>query len=269
MSQHSSFVSHNSPFPFLGYNHPAIARALQHKGNVSILANRPALGVLPPVGWDEKLKNVLEHMAPKKMENFDITTMSCGSTANENAFKAVFIKWMDEHRGGVVPSQDDLNSSMLNRAPGCPHLSILSFSGAFHGRTMGCLSTTRSKPIHKLDIPHFEWPMAPFPNLQYPLEKFTAENEAEERRCLDEVEVILRNSKAGVYPSTIAGMIIEPVQAEGGDNHASDGFFCELRSLATKYGVYFIVDEVQTGLGSTGKMWAHEVMFVRYPPSTP
>ena len=51
----------------------------------------------------------------------------------------------------------------------------------------GTLSCTHSKPIHKLDIPAFDWPVAPFPRLRYPLNEFVRENEAEERRCLAEV----------------------------------------------------------------------------------
>jgi len=53
-------------------------------------------------------------------------------------------------------------------------------------------------------------------------------------------------------------MIIEPIQAEGGDNHASPSFFRDLRRMAADYDVTFIVDEVQTGGGPTGKMWAHD-----------
>lgn len=55
----------------------------------------------------------------------------------------------------------------FNLGPGCPDLSILSFKGAFHGRTFGALSTTHSKPIHKLDIPTFDWPIANFPRYKY------------------------------------------------------------------------------------------------------
>lgn len=51
----------------------------------------------------------------------------------------------------------------------------------------GCLATTHSKSIHKLDVPSFDWPIAPFPRLQYPLEEFTKENAQEEARCLEEV----------------------------------------------------------------------------------
>ena len=245
----------------LGYNHPALLEALRSPSNHAILANRPALGVLPPMRWAKQLQGVCEKFAPESMPpgtGCDITTMSCGSTANENAFKAAFIAFMDKHRNGDPPTQEELNSCMLNSSPGCPPLSILSFGGAFHGRTLGCLSTTRSKPIHKLDIPHFDWPMAPFPQLKYPLDEHAAANAAEESRCLKEVKQLLRDSRGGILGNTIAGIVVEPVQAEGGDNHASDAFFRELRALALEFDVTFIVDEVQTGGGATGKMWAHE-----------
>lgn len=54
-------------------------------------------------------------------------------------------------------------------------------------RVLGCLATTHSKAIHKIDIPSFDWPIAPFPRLQYPLEEFMKENRQEEARCLEEV----------------------------------------------------------------------------------
>merc|ERR1712022_63573 len=100
------------------------------------MANRPALGVIPPMEWGEQLQNVIQQVCPAGLS--EVTTMGCGSTANENAFKAAFISWMDRYRGGGAPTQEDLDSCMLNQAPGCPQLSILSFWGAFHGRTFGC-----------------------------------------------------------------------------------------------------------------------------------
>lgn len=56
----------------------------------------------------------------------------------------------------------------------------------------------------------------------------------------------------------VAAVIIEPVLSEGGDKHASPAYFRQLRQIAKKHGAYFIVDEVQTGVGATGKFWAHE-----------
>lgn len=76
----------------------------------------------------------------------------------------------------------ELQSCMKNEPPGSPDMSILSFSHAFHGRTLGTLSATRSKPIHKLDIPAMHWPQAPFPKLKYPLQAHAFENSQEEAR---------------------------------------------------------------------------------------
>ena len=80
-------------------------------------------------------------------------------------------------------------------------MSVLSFDGAFHGRTIGVLSTTHSKPIHKLDIPAFDWPIAPFPQLKYPLEDHVTENKAEEQRCLERVTYFVYVSVCVCFPT--------------------------------------------------------------------
>lgn len=67
----------------------------------------------------------------------------------------------------------------------------------------GCLATTHSKPIHKIDIPSFDWPIAPFPRLKYPLEEFVKENQQEEARCLEEVTGDLPDSPTP-HPHTLA-----------------------------------------------------------------
>jgi len=125
----------------------------------------------------------------------------------------------------------------------------------------GSLSTTRSKPIHKLDFPSFSWPAAPFPSLKYPLDKHSKENTQEEDRCLRELE---RTIKTWHIP--VAALIVEPIQAEGGDNHASPRFFREIRRITKELGVIMIVDEVQTGMGATGRFWAHEYWDLPTPP---
>lgn len=140
-------------------------------------------------------------------------------------------------------------------------MSILSFKKAFHGRLFATLSTTRSKPIHKVDIPAFDWPQASFPALKYPLEEHVEENKAEESRCLEEIENIIKTWK-----NPIAAAIIEPIQSEGGDNHATPYFFQGLREITKRHGVLLIVDEVQTGVGATGKFWAHEHWNLDTPP---
>jgi len=125
-------------------------------------------------------------VAPKGMNS--LTTMMCGSCSNENAYKNMFMKYQRDKRGGTSNFTDlEKESCMINMPPGSPNLSILSFSGSFHGRTLGVLSTTHSKYVHKLDVPAFDWPMARFPVYKYPLHENLRENEQEDDRCLAEV----------------------------------------------------------------------------------
>jgi 4-aminobutyrate aminotransferase/(S)-3-amino-2-methylpropionate transaminase len=187
-----------------------------------------------------------------------------GSDANETAYKAAFMYRRQRERGGPqVPFTDaELSSSMNNASPGSANqLSILSFRTGFHGRLFGSLSTTRSKPIHKLDIPAFDWPQATFPQLKYPLADHAAENEAAEAASLAEVEHLIKT-----HPSPPAAVVVEPIQSEGGDNHASPAFFRGLRDITARNGVLLIVDEVQTGVGATGRFWAHEHWGLDTPP---
>uniref|UniRef100_A0A3Q2TY32 4-aminobutyrate aminotransferase n=1 Tax=Fundulus heteroclitus TaxID=8078 RepID=A0A3Q2TY32_FUNHE len=216
----------------IGYNHPALLKMMTNPNNLSTFVNRPALGILPPENFPDKITESLLSVAPSGMTR--VQTMACGSCSNENAFKSIFIwyKVSNKERGHNVPSEEDISSCMINQAPGCPDLSILSFMGGFHGRTMGCLATTHSKVIHKLDVPSFDWPVAPFPRLKYPLEEFARENAQEEARCLEEVEDLIVKWRQKGKP--VAGIVIEPIQAEGGDNHASPDFFRNLRNIARK-----------------------------------
>ncbi|XP_020282456.1 4-aminobutyrate aminotransferase, mitochondrial [Pseudomyrmex gracilis] len=241
----------------LGYNHSAMLEALADPVNQKIMANRPALGVFPGKDWPSRLSNVLlqKEIAPPGLSH--ITTMMCGSCSNENAFKNIFIWYAGKQRKGASFTKEEMESCMMNQVPGSPRYSIMSFKGAFHGRTLGCLSTTHSKYIHKLDIPAFDWPIATFPQYKYPLEENKRENQQEDKRCLAEVEELFEKyEKEKQVP--VAGVIIEPIQSEGGDNHASPEFFQELQRITRKRGAALLIDEVQTGGGPTGKMWCHE-----------
>ncbi|XP_033630525.1 4-aminobutyrate aminotransferase, mitochondrial-like [Asterias rubens] len=246
----------------VGYNHPAVLDALRDPEYLHIMVNRPALGVYPGSSFPTSLDRALLSVAPKGLKH--VQPMMCGACSNENAIKQALLWYRREKRGGDPPTQEELETCLHGQEPGCPPYTVLSFDGSFHGRTIGCLSMTHSKPVFRLDIPSMDWPCAPFPRLQYPLEDFEAENRAEEDRCLKEVARQIEESRAKTRD--VAALIIEPIQGEGGDNHASSYFFNQLQKICKEHGVAFIVDEVQTGCCTTGHFWAHEAWNLPEPP---
>jgi len=118
------------------------------------------------------------------------------------------------------------------------------------------MSLTNTDPIKTDLYPKFNWPRVTNPKLQFPLTEANMAKAVElEKQAVAEIEAAFAKA-----PHEIAAIIIEPIQGEGGDNHFRPEFFKELRRLADKHEALFIVDEVQTGLGATGKLWAHEHM---------
>ncbi|KAI1815291.1 aminotransferase class-III-domain-containing protein [Poronia punctata] len=245
----------------IGYNNPTLKKIAQSPEMANAIINRPALGNFPSHDWADVLETGILKVAPPGLNQ--VFTAMAGSDANETAYKAAFMWRRQKERGGpaVEFTEEELESSMNNQSPGASQLSILSFKTAFHGRLFGSLSTTRSKPIHKMDIPAFDWPQATFPQLKYPLEEHAEENAQAEADSLAEVEHLIKN-----YHLPPCAVVVEPIQSEGGDNHASPAFFRGLREVTKKHGVLLIVDEVQTGVGATGKFWAHEHWDLPTPP---
>ncbi|KAG0253947.1 4-aminobutyrate transaminase [Mortierella polycephala] len=245
----------------LGYNSKALIEAASSPEMVRMLVNRPALGVQPHSTWAKTLEESFMSVAPKGLNQ--VFTAMCGSCSNETAYKAAFMYHQRRKRGfNNEIAAEDLSTCMKNVGPGSPDLAIMSFDGGFHGRLFGSLSTTHTKALHKLDIPAFSnWVSNPFPSLKYPLDRHQAENDKEEARCLELAEDTMKNAR-----TPIAAMIVEPIQSEGGDNHASARFFQGLRDLTKKYDILMIVDEVQTGVGVTGQFWAHEAWNLTSPP---
>ena len=235
----------------LGYNNPALIEAAKSDKMIRAIVDRPALGNFPGKDSEEIIAEILK-VAPKGQDK--LWSGLSGADANELAFKAVFFWYQSKKRGYTTQFTAEENESVMkNQAPGSPDLAILSFERAFHGRLFASGSTTCSKPIHKLDLPSFNWPKAEFPSYKYPLDQNETENAAEDARCLSIVENLFNTWKV-----PIAGLLVEPIQSEGGDNHASKAFLQGLRDITLKHGALMIVDEVQTGVGATGKLWAHE-----------
>lgn len=136
---------------------------------------------------------------------------------------------------------------------------IIAFLGAFHGRTMGALSLTASKPQQKRRFA----PLVPgVTHVPYPSiyrngkDGSPAEEEAYALGCARYIEDTLFHSI--LPPEEVAAIIVEPIQGEGGYVVAPTCFMQELRAICDRYGILLIVDEVQSGMGRTGKWWAVE-----------
>ncbi len=133
---------------------------------------------------------------------------------------------------------------------------FISFIGAFHGRTMGALSLTASKIVHKRRY----FPMmpgvvhVPYPNPYRP--PFGYEGKDLGKAVVDYIRDFVLEKF--LPPEEVAGIFVEPIQGEGGYVVPPKDFFPELRKLADEYGILLIDDEVQMGMGRTGKWWAIE-----------
>ena len=134
---------------------------------------------------------------------------------------------------------------------------FIGFLGGFHGRTMGSVSFTASKSLyHKGFYPLMPGVThVPYPDPYRPL---LASKPGE-----DYGETVVRFIEEQIFgrlhdPETIAGILVEPIQGEGGYVVPAPGFFPALRALCDKHGILLIVDEVQSGVGRTGKWWAVE-----------
>lgn len=134
---------------------------------------------------------------------------------------------------------------------------FIGFTGAFHGRTMGAVTFTASKPTyHRGFYPLMPGVVhAPFPNPYRPvLERPSGE---------DYGETVVRYIEDQILghilpPDEIAGILVETIQGEGGYIVPPPGFFPALRDLCDKHDILLIVDEIQSGMGRTGKWWAIE-----------
>jgi len=131
---------------------------------------------------------------------------------------------------------------------------VIHFRRAFHGRSGYTMSLTNTDPNKTNYFPKFRWPRITNPAMRFPLnEENLAAVQKLEAIAIQEIKEAIRSN-----PDDIAALIIEPIQAEGGDNHFRKEFLQELRTICDENEILLIFDEVQTGVGLTGKMWAHQ-----------
>ncbi len=132
---------------------------------------------------------------------------------------------------------------------------FVAFLGAFHGRTLGALSLTASKPVQRRGF----GPLLPgVHHVPYPYCYRCPYGQRPETCAVECVQAIERLFHTVLPPGEVAGIVFEPVQGEGGYVVPPRKFFEELERTARAHGILLIADEVQSGMGRTGRMWASE-----------
>ena len=137
---------------------------------------------------------------------------------------------------------------------------ILHFREAFHGRTGYTVSMTNTADPRKYQyFAKFDWPRVSNPHLRFPVDGAELERvQKAETATLAEIRAAFAARK-----DDIAAILLEPIQAEGGDHHFRTEFLVALKAIAHEHDALLIFDEVQTGVGLTGKFWAHETLGVQ------
>jgi L-lysine 6-transaminase len=218
----------------IGHNHEKMEDAGFRKSLMTAALTNPANSDIYSQEFACFVKTFRELAAPDDFRY--LFFVAGGSLAVENAMKAAF-DW----------------KAQMNRIKGVTGGGdkILHFKDAFHGRSGYTLSVTNTDSTKTNDFPQFGWPRVSSPYIDYPMDE--AAMDTKEAATFAEIEAAFEADPGG-----IAGILIEPIQAEGGDHHFRQEFFAKLREYADRYDALLIFDEVQTGLGSTGTMWAYE-----------
>lgn len=208
-----------------GHCHPRVVRAVQDQAERLLHMSGTDFYYTPQIRLAEKLSSLIP-----ADDVYKVYFGNSGAEAVEAAFKLA--RWH---------TRRELN---------------IAFFGAFHGRTMGALSLTASKTIQKrhynpfvpgiTHIPYAYCYRCPY-NLTYP---------SCDVECARWVEETL--FRTTVPPEEVAAIFVEPIQGEGGYVVPPPEFHKRLQAIAQKYGILYVADEVQTGIGRTGKMFAME-----------
>lgn len=164
--------------------------------------------------------------------------------------------------GGALAVENALKAAMdwkvrknLAAGRGERGTAIVHFEGAFHGRSGYTMSLTNTDPLKVAHFAKFPWPRlpAPFQDFSLPPDERERDVVAKERQCAEKLRSLLEQQR-----DDIAAIIIEPIQGEGGDRHFRGEWLRTLRQICDENDVLLIFDEVQSGGGTTGRMWCCE-----------
>jgi len=223
----------------LGYNNPKVLEPLAEFDLVDPLKIAGQDFYLPAVGVEggnntvpgpaDLMDRLTDMTAQYGMDTVFLS--NSGAEAVENALKVAY----DHTRGKYV----------------------ITFEGAFHGRTLGTLSLNRSREIYRREFPE----LSGVHDVPFCTDRGCTPETCECGFFFDETSALRRMlapETGYVNPEEVAALVVEPIQGEGGYRFPSDAFADEIASLCERYGFPLVVDEVQSGLGRTGEWWASD-----------
>lgn len=223
----------------IGYNHPKLTEPefIRKLGEVAV--NKPANSDLYTVEMAEFVDTFTRVAVPEYMKY--LFFVSGGALAVENGLK-VAMDWK-VRKNFSRGLRDEKGHQVIH------------FEEAFHGRSGYTLSLTNTFDPRKTKyFAKFDWPRIINPKITFPLNDENLRKVKE----LEETAIEQINNAIAERGDDICSLIIEPIQGEGGDNHFRAEFFKQLRKICDENELMFIVDEVQAGVGLTGKMWAYQ-----------
>ncbi len=220
----------------IGYNHPYVLENIDRLTKASI--NKPANSDIYSPEMAAFVDTVYRISQPDYMPY--AFYIEGGALAVENTLKAAF-DW--KARKNIIKGKMQ------------PKNLVVHLKDCFHGRTGYTMSLTDSPDPRKVQyFPKFDWPRITNPAMIFPMnEENTEIVKSLENRSVEELKRILHDN-----PDNVACLILEPIQGEGGDNHFRQEYLTTLKQLSLDNDFLLIFDEVQTGIGITGKMWAHQ-----------
>lgn len=202
----------------MGHNHPYVMEKAREQMEKLVHGGHNVVFYPSYVALAEKLSALLDH-------DYKVYFSNSGAEAVEGALKLA--KWSTGRPG------------------------IISFKRSFHGRTMGAMTVTASSSIYRREYEALT-PSVYYAEYPYAFRSGLSE-EAETERCIQSIREIFQYL---IAPEKVAAMILEPQQGEGGYIVPPRAFMEQVRQICTEYGIQLIFDEIQSGFGRTGRLFA-------------
>jgi len=230
----------------LGINHPKLANNEFKEKIFRAAVNKVANSDIYTVEMADFVKTFMEVAAPEGYKHLFL--IDYGTLAVENALK-VAMDW--KVRKNIAKGYKESAEKGTK---------VIHFKEAFHGRSGYTLSLTNTAdPRKHMYFTKFnDWPRVLNPKIIWPLEEHLEEVKKAEEESINQIKAAIKAN-----PDDICAIIIETIQGEGGDNHFRTEFFQQLRNICDESDIMLIFDEVQCGMGITGKMWAWQHHGVR------